>query len=128
MKEYNKTRKDFYSQCDGLVKTYSDASKAVKYYKAFYNKLEEEGKLTDKIKAGFNKTIEKYKALEYQKLKYDPTIPKRTGPYAKFPKELMNKDFSVGEPDKGFDVEVIDGINYCRYDWGWDKFNKTYKE
>ena len=58
---------------------------------------------------------------EYIKLKYDPDIPKRTGPYNHFPKELMNKDFSKGEPEKGFFVEVINGINYCRYDWGYNK-------
>lgn len=46
--------------CDGYVQTKRDAIKAVRYYKAFYDKTKQEGKLTKEAETGINRTIKKY--------------------------------------------------------------------
>ncbi len=54
--------------CDGWVRTKEDAKKAVAYYKAFYNKLEYENKLTVDIIEAFVRTIKKYTNYEYKEI------------------------------------------------------------
>ncbi len=50
--------------CEGFVRNKEDAEKAVIFYTAFYNKLEYENKLNDKIKETFARTIKKYTDYE----------------------------------------------------------------
>lgn len=50
--------------CDGYVQTKADAKKAVRYYKAFYDKLVTEGSTNEEIDACFKRTIEKYENWE----------------------------------------------------------------
>jgi hypothetical protein len=54
----------FKRPCDGWVKNKDDAKDAVLYFIAFYQKLEYENKLTNKMKNAFNRTIDKYKNYE----------------------------------------------------------------
>ena len=54
------TSKDLSIPCDGYVQTKDDAIKAVRYYKAFYNKLVVEGETNEKIDMAFERTFKKY--------------------------------------------------------------------
>lgn len=49
--------------CDGLVETKEDAIIAVRYYKAFREKIKAEGRLTPAIEESFKRTIKKYETF-----------------------------------------------------------------
>jgi hypothetical protein len=52
--------------CDGYVQTKEHAAKAVRYYKAFRDKLIKENDLSEQAKIAFKRTINKYENWEEQ--------------------------------------------------------------